>query len=69
MKDISAMERRPYASVDAGFIGQNVYLFCASEGLATAFRGAVDAVRLAQTMKLGESQFVTFAQSVDYPPS
>jgi hypothetical protein len=32
------------------------------------FRGAVDTVRLAQTMKLGDSQFVTFAQSVGYPP-
>jgi nitroreductase len=68
MKDISAVERRLYASVDAGFIGQNVYLFCASEGLATVFRGAVDTVKLAQTMKLAESQFVTFAQSVGYPP-
>jgi hypothetical protein len=42
MHDIAAEERRLYASVDTGFIGQNVYLFCASEGLATVFRGAVD---------------------------
>jgi hypothetical protein len=27
MGDISAEDRRLYASVDAGFIGQNVYLF------------------------------------------
>ena len=33
MQDISPQERRLYASVDSGFIGQNVYLFCASEGL------------------------------------
>ena len=32
MQDISPQERRLYASVDSGFIGQNVYLFCASEG-------------------------------------
>lgn len=32
---VSPKDRRLYASVDAGFIGQNVYLFCASEGLAT----------------------------------
>jgi nitroreductase len=31
MQDISAEERHLYASVDAGFIGQNVYLYCASE--------------------------------------
>jgi nitroreductase len=67
MKDISPEERRLYASVDTGFIGQNVYLFCASEGLATVFRGAVDHKKLAQTMRLDEAQFVTFAQTVGYP--
>jgi nitroreductase len=67
MQDISAEERRLYASVDTGFIGQNVYLFCASEGLATVFRGAVDYNKLAAAMQLGEGQFVTFAQTVGYP--
>jgi len=67
MQEISAQERRLYASVDTGFIGQNVYLFCASEGLATVFRGAVDYDKLGHTMKLGEGQFVTFAQTVGYP--
>jgi nitroreductase len=67
MQDISPEERRLYASVDTGFIGQNVYLFCASEGLATVFRGSVDTKQLAHTMRLGEGQFVTFAQSVGYP--
>jgi len=67
MTDISAEERRLYASVDTGFIGQNVYLFCASEGLATVFRGSVDTKKLAATMRLDEAQFVTFAQSVGYP--
>ena len=42
-------------------------LFCASEGLATVFRGAVDYDKLGHTMKLGEGQFVTFAQTVGYP--
>jgi nitroreductase len=67
MGAIPAEDRRLYASVDAGFIGQNVYLFCASEGLATVFRGAVDTRKLARTMRLGEGQFVTFAQTVGYP--
>ncbi len=69
MQDIAPQERRLYASVDTGFIGQNVYLFCASEGLATVFRGAVDYARLDQTMQLGADQFVTFAQTVGYPRS
>ena len=52
---------------DAGFIGQNVYLFCASEGLGSVFRGAVDQQKLAQKLKLPAGQFVTFAQTVGYP--
>jgi nitroreductase len=67
MSDISPEERRLYASVDAGFIGQNVYLFCASEGLATVFRGSVDTAKLGKALKLPEEQFVTFAQSVGFP--
>ncbi len=69
MGDISAEDRRLYASVDAGFIGQNVYLFCASEGLATVFRAALDYASLARTMKLGAGQFVTFAQTIGFPPA
>ena len=67
MQDIAAEERRLYASVDTGFIGQNVYLFCASEGLATVFRGAVDYSKLNEAMQLKAGQFVTFAQTVGYP--
>ena len=66
MADSSAEDRRLYASVDAAFIGQNVYLFCASEGLATVFRGAVDQARLGRALQLPDHQFVTFAQSVGY---
>jgi hypothetical protein len=36
-RDISVEERRLYASVNDGFIGQNVYLFCASEELGACF--------------------------------
>jgi hypothetical protein len=44
-------------------------LFCASEGLASVFRGAVDLRKLGQTMSLPAGQFVTFAQTVGYPRS
>jgi len=67
MKDVSVEERHLYASADACFIGQNVYLFCASEGLGTVFRGAVDKQALAKAMHLESEQFVTFAQTVGYP--
>jgi nitroreductase len=67
MGNIPAEYRWLYASVDTGFIGQNVYLFCASDGLATVFRAALDHRQLARTMKLTDGQFVTFAQTVGYP--
>jgi nitroreductase len=67
MKEVPWEARRLYASTDTGFIGQNVYLYCASEGLATVFRGAVLSEQLGKTLKLGDGQFVTFCQSVGYP--
>ena len=63
----SSPDRDMYVAADTGFIAQNVYLFCASEGLATVFRGAVDIAKLNRTMQLGAGQFVTFAQTVSYP--
>jgi nitroreductase len=67
MPEVPPEDRRLFASVDTGFIGQNVYLFCASEGLASVFRGSVDYKKLAQTLQLAEEQFITFAQTVGYP--
>ena len=56
-----------FTAADAGFIGENVYLFCASEGLATVVRGSVDRAALAKIMKLGPNQKILLAQSVGYP--
>ena len=55
------------AAADTGFIGQNVYLFCASEGLATVFRASIDKKKLGEAMKLRPDQRITFAQSVGLP--
>jgi len=56
-----------YSAADTGFISQNVYLFCASEGLATVVRGWVDREALAKTMGLREDQKIILAQTVGYP--
>lgn len=66
MHDVSPGDRKLFASVDTGFIGQNVYLFCSSEGLASVFRGAVPYEKLEKAMQLPSEQFVTFAQTVGY---
>jgi len=55
------------ASADTGFIAQNVYLFCASEGLGAVVRASVDRAALAKALNLGPAQRITLAQSVGYP--
>ena len=57
-------EKMILAAADTGFIGQNVYLYCASEGLGTVFRASIDKPKLAETMKLRPDQRITFAQTV-----
>lgn len=67
MTGVSRDDQMRFAAADTGFIGQNVYLYCASEGLSCVFRGSVDVARLGRTLGLAETQFVQFAQTVGYP--
>lgn len=60
-------DKMAIASLDTGFISENVYLFCASEGLATAFRVGIDRKKLAEILKLGPEQKIIAAQSVGLP--
>lgn len=60
-------DAQPMAYADAAFIAQNVYLFCASEGLATVVRASVDRPAFAKAVKLRESQLVVLAQTVGFP--
>jgi nitroreductase len=60
-------DKKFYSATDTGFISQNVYLFCASEGLATVVRGYVDRVALAKKIGLPPDQAITLAQTVGYP--
>jgi len=62
-------DREGYANNHTGFIAQNVYLYCASEGLATVVRASIDRPALAQKMGLRPDQKITLAQSVGYPKS
>lgn len=67
MSGVSPQDQRRYAAADTGFIGQNVYLYCASELLSCVFRGSLDTERLGRTLNLAETQFIEFAQTVGYP--
>ena len=56
-------------NIRKAIISQNVYLFCASEGLATVVRGLVDRTALAKALSLPEHRRVVLAQTVGYPAS
>jgi SagB-type dehydrogenase family enzyme len=60
-------EKEFYSAAHTGFISQNVYLYCASEGLATVVRASIDRPALAKAMKLRPDQRITLAQPVGYP--
>jgi nitroreductase len=66
MGRVPAAQRESYASCAAGAMAQNVYLFCASAGLATVLRAWFDRPALAHAMGLGDDEQVLFAQTVGY---
>lgn len=65
--DTSQEDKKIAAAIDTGFIGQNVYLYCAAANLATVVRGSIDKEALAKAMKLNSTQWIVAAQSVGYP--
>jgi len=67
MKGVAPDQQALYYGVDTGFISQNIYLFCASEGLGTVVRGLVDRDALAKALNLHEHGKIVFAQSVGDP--
>ncbi|MGZ3593020.1 MAG: nitroreductase family protein [Syntrophales bacterium] len=56
-----------FSGFHAGVIADNIYLYCASEGLATVVRAYIDIPALAKALKLRPTQKITLAQSVGYP--
>lgn len=55
------------AGSHAGYISQNVYLYCAAAGLATVVRAMVDRDALAAALDLPEGHRILLAQTVGYP--
>jgi nitroreductase len=58
--------RESYASVAAGAIAQNVYLFAASSGLCTVIRAWIDRAAIADALGLTHDQQVLLSQTVGY---
>jgi nitroreductase len=54
------------AMMDSGYCGQNVYLYCASEGLKCVVRAGAKEAELLKTMNLDASYKFILAQTVGY---
>ena len=66
VSDKSKMEHDIYAGVAAGAVMQNIYLWCASNGIGTVVRGNFDGEALAKALNLDENQRVLLVQTVGY---
>lgn len=67
MKLVPVAFRESYASVAAGAISQNVYLFAAGNGLATVIRAWIDREAIADALGLSHDHQVLLSQTVGYP--
>jgi len=67
MKLVPAAQREGFAFASAGAMAQNVYLFCASEGLSTVMRAWFDRSALADAVGLHVDQQLLLAQTVGQP--
>jgi SagB-type dehydrogenase family enzyme len=67
MNRVPVGQRESYASVSAGAITQNVYLFAASNGLATVIRAWIDREAIADALGLTHDQHVLLSQTIGYP--
>jgi nitroreductase len=66
MSRASDEDKLRWSSADAGFIAQNVYLYCASQGLAVVVRGMIDREKLSKELKLRPEQMIVLTQTVGY---
>lgn len=62
----NSVDRDLFVAADTAFIAQNVYLFCASERLATVVRGSIDRPALSKALRLRPDQRIMLAQTVGY---
>ena len=67
MSNVSDDDRRLFSGADVGFIAQNVYLYCASEGLAVVVRAGVNRAAFSEALKLRAEQKIILGQTIGYP--
>jgi SagB-type dehydrogenase family enzyme len=65
LEKFDAAGREIYSAIDCGFVSQNVYLYCASENLATVVLGGINKEALGKILGLTNDK-VLLAQPVGY---
>ncbi len=63
----SAEQQQTWTWANAGFIAENAYLYCASEGLVAVVRAMIPRDTLAPKLKLRPDQKIMLAQTIGYP--
>lgn len=66
MKNAEEAKMESYASADAAFIAQNVYLLCAAFDMGCVVRASVDREKLSATLKLQPDQHIVFGQTIGF---
>jgi len=64
--NLDKASNREAALIDCGFIAQNIYLYCASEGLISVVRGSVTKDAVHSLLGLSDKQEVLLGQTVGY---
>ncbi len=67
MEKVAESDHTFYAAADAGLIGQNVYLFCASEGLGCVIHMPGDRDALTKSLQLRPDQQIVLVHTVGHP--
>ena len=66
MKNAEEAKKESYASADAAFIAENIYLVCAAFDMGCVVRASVDKEKLSATMKLRPEQKIVLGQTVGF---
>lgn len=66
---VPVAQRTAYAHAAAGAVAQNVYLFCAANGLSTVIRAWIDRDAIGDALALSHDHEVMLSQTVGYPKS
>jgi nitroreductase len=65
--DTQKQKKLEFATVDSGFIGQNIYLFAAANGLNSVFKATFNRKSVTEKLKLEDHRKVLYVHTVGFP--